>query len=95
MRSLPLRFLHGRVDGERWVHVVKKAALSRVILFRGGIRRQSVSELTMNDYRASRPQSRAKVVPMPAVRPRPKRDGPMRCRQRLSGLRKDDQREAA
>jgi len=94
-RSRLLRFLHCRVDGEGGVHEVKKAALARVMLFRGGIRRQSVTELTMNDYRASSLQSRAKVVPISAVRLRRKRDDPMRCRQRLSGLQKDDQREAA
>jgi hypothetical protein len=94
-RSLLLRFLRCRVDGEQWVYGLKKAALSRVLLFCRGIRRQSVSELIMNDYRASRPQSRATVVPMSAVRIRPKRDGPIRGREQLSGLQKDDQREAA
>jgi putative transposase len=78
---------------ERWVRSVKDEALSRLILFGERALRYALQEYAAH-YHQERPhQAKGNVVLMPADSL--KHDGPIRCRERLGGLLKYYDREAA
>jgi putative transposase len=71
LRSLKVHTLR-----ERWVRVVRQAALSRLLLCGQRGRRPPLSTVPTEDDRVPRPQGLGKVVRMPAVHARQIRDGP-------------------
>ncbi|MDQ3828989.1 MAG: hypothetical protein M3361_06710 [Candidatus Tectomicrobia bacterium] len=90
---LPPRSPHLHGDAARWVRSVKDEALSRRILFGERALRYARQEYTAHDHQARPHQAKGTVVLMPADGL--KRDGSIRGRERLGGLLKDDDREAA
>ena len=92
---LPPRSPNLNAYAERWVRSVKEEALSRVILFGASSLRHALKEY-MAHYHAERPhQGKGNVVLMPAPTPSLQRKGPIRCRERLGGLLKYYDRDAA
>jgi putative transposase len=80
---------------ERWVRSVKEECLSRLILFGERSLRYALSEYGSH-YHQERPhQGKGNVVLIPAADHRQQRDGPIRCHERLGGLLKYYDREAA
>jgi putative transposase len=80
---------------ERWVRSVKDEALSRLILFGEHSLRSAVNEYVAH-YHAERPhQGKGNVVLFPAVRQDDERAGPIHCHERLGGLLKYYDHEAA
>jgi putative transposase len=91
---LPPRSPNLTAYAERWVRSVKDEALSRLILF-GERSLWHTLQQYENHYHLERPhQGRGNVILMPAAHSA-KRDGPIRCRQRLGGLLKYYDRDAA
>src|SRR5215467_6833809 len=84
------QFLNVNISVQRWIRMVKDMARAQRIRFGEDRRRPPICEVTSYAYRERLPQGIAKVVRMPAVQPRPIRDGPLRCRQGLSLLRQDN-----
>jgi len=82
-------------DAERWVWLIRAAAPSRRILFGEWVLQPLFCEVKTPDDRAPLLQGRGRVVLMPAANRHQIRDGPFGCRQRFSGLLRDDNREAA
>jgi putative transposase len=92
---LPPRSPNLNAYAERWVRSVKEDALSRVILFGEPSLRRALKEY-MAHYHAERPhQGKGNVVLMPASTPSLQRKSPIRCRERLGGLLKYYDRDAA
>jgi putative transposase len=92
---LPPRSPNLNAYAERWVRSVKEEALSRVILFGEPSLRHALKEY-MAHYHAERPhQGKGNVVLMPAPTPSLQRKGPIRCRERLGGLLKYYDHDAA
>jgi hypothetical protein len=89
------QFLDVNISVQRWLRTVKDMARAQRVRFGEDRRRPPIYEVTSYAYRECLPQGIAKVVRMPAVQPRPIRDGPLRCRQGLSVLRQDKCRAAA
>lgn len=82
-------------DAERWVWLVRAAAPSRRMLCGEWVLQPLFCELKTPGDRAPLLQGRGRVVLMPAANRHQIRDGPFGCRQRFSGLLRDDNREAA
>jgi hypothetical protein len=95
MLLIPSQFLDVTISVQKWIRTVKEMARAQRVRFGEGQQRPPVCAVTSYAYRARLPQGMAKVVRLPAVHPRPIRDGPLRGRQRLSILRQDNCREAA
>jgi putative transposase len=92
---LPARSPHLNAYAERWVRSVKDEALSQLILFGERSLRHALNEYVAH-YHAERPhQGKGNVVLFPAVRQDDERAGPIHCHERLGGLLKDYDREAA
>ena len=80
---------------ERWVRSIKEEALSRLILF-GERSLWHVLTEHIAHYHSERPhQGKGNVVLMPVTNHRSRRVGPLRCRERLGGLLKYYNDEAA
>ena len=92
---LPPRSPNLHAYAERWVRSIKEEALSRLILFGERALGYVLTEYTAH-YHGERPhQGKGNVVLMPVADHYPRRAGPLRCRERLSGLLKYDDQEAA
>jgi transposase InsO family protein len=92
---LPPRSPNLNAYAEQRVRSVKEEALSRVILFGEPSLRHALKEY-MAHYHAERPhQGKGNVVLLPAPTPSLQRKGPIRCRERLGGLLKYYDRDAA
>jgi hypothetical protein len=92
---LPPRSPNLNAYAECWVRSVKEEVLSRVILFGASSLRHALKEY-MAHYHAERPhQGKGNVILMPAPTPSRQRQGPIRCRERLGGLLKYYDRDAA
>jgi hypothetical protein len=92
---LPPRSPDLHAYAERWVRSVKEEALSRVILFGEPFLRHALKEYTAH-YHAERPhQGKGNVVLMPALYLSRQHTGPIRCRERLGGVLKCYDRDAA
>ena len=92
---LPLRSPHLNAYAERWVRSVKDEALSRLILFGEATLRHALHESMEHDHHERNHQGKGHVVLFPTIRQYPARQGSMQCRERLGGLLKYDEREAA
>jgi transposase InsO family protein len=92
---LPPRSPDLNAYAERWVRSVKEEALSQLILFGERALRHALTEYVAH-YHEERPhQGKGNVVLMPSPRYRTEREGPIRRRERLGGLLKYYNREAA
>jgi transposase InsO family protein len=80
---------------ERWIQSVKTEVLSQMILFGERSLHHALSEYIAH-YRTERPhQGKGNVILMPSRHSDQRHDGPVRCRERLGGLLKYYDREAA
>src|SRR5215470_2722678 len=85
---LPRRSPNLHAYAERWVRSIKEEALSRLILFGERFLWPVLTEYTAH-YHGERPhQGKGNVVLMPVADHHPRRAGPRRCRERLGGLLK-------
>ena len=92
---LPPRSPHLNGFAERFVRSVKEGALSRMILFGERALWHVLTEYIAH-YHAERPhQGKGNVILFPLDRSRQGREGRVRCRERLGGLLKYYNREAA
>jgi putative transposase len=92
---LPPRSPNLNAYAERWVRSVREACLSRLILFGERSLRHALSEYGSH-YHQERPhQGKGNVVLMPAPDHHQLRDGPILRHERLGGLLKYYDREAA
>jgi putative transposase len=92
---LPARSPNLNAYAERWVRSVKDEALSQLILFGEGALRHVLKEYT-DHYHHERPhQGKGNVLLFPVPSQRSQSEGPIRCRERLGGLLKYYDREAA
>jgi transposase InsO family protein len=92
---LPPRSPNLKAFAERFVRSVKSEALSRFILFGEQSLRHVLTEY-LAYYHAERPhQGKGNVILFPAPRPDGAADGPIACRERLGGLLKYYERQAA
>jgi putative transposase len=97
MRRVPLppRSPNLNTYAERWVRSVKEEALSQLILFGERSLRHALTQYDTH-YHTERPyQDLGNVVLLPAVSHSQRRDEPVRCQERLGGLLKYYDREAA
>jgi transposase InsO family protein len=92
---LPARSPNLNAHAERWVQSVKEECLSRLILFGEGAVYRALHEYMEHYHRERNHQGKSNVLLMPAANHSPKRDGPIRCRERLGGLLKYYDRDAA
>jgi hypothetical protein len=92
---LPPRSPNLNAYAERWVLSIKEEALSRLILFGERPLWHVLTEYIAH-YHSERPhQGKSNMVLMPVPTPRSRRTGPLRCRERLGGLLKYYNDEAA
>jgi putative transposase len=92
---LPPRSPNLTAYAERWVRSVKEEALSRLLLCGERALRHALTEYVAH-YHTERPhQGKGNVILMPSVGPKTVRHGTIRCRERLGGLLKYYDREAA
>jgi putative transposase len=92
---LPARSPNLNAFAERWVRSVKDEALSRLILFGERALHHTLKEYVTH-YHGERPhQGKSNGVLMPAPAHVTTREYPIRCRERLGGLLKYYDREAA
>jgi putative transposase len=92
---LPPRSPNLNAYAERWVRSVKEEALSRLILFGERALWHALSAYTTH-YHQERPhQGKGNVLLMSGASTKQKHDGPIRCRERLGGLLKYYERDAA
>lgn len=92
---LPPRSPNLNAYAERWVRSVKDEALSRLILFGEASLRHALHEYMEHYHHERNHQGKGNVLLFPMVGQAPERAGPMRCRERLGGLLKYYEREAA
>jgi transposase InsO family protein len=92
---LPPRSPNLNAYAERWVRSVKDEVLSRLLLFGERALRYALKEYVTH-YHQERPhQGMGNVILMPAPRPLTARQNSIRCHERLGGLLKYYDREAA
>ena len=92
---LPPRSPQLNAFAERFVRSVKEEALSRMILF-GERSLWYVLNEYMTHYHEERPhQGKGNVILFPCIRPEQDREGTIRCHERLGGLLKYYDRDAA
>jgi putative transposase len=92
---LPARSPNLNAYAERWVRSVKDEALSRLNLFGEGALRHALKEY-VDHYHHERPhQGKGNALLFSGPRQRSQGEGPLRCRERLGGLLKYYDREAA
>ncbi len=88
---LPPRSPNLNAYAERWVRSVKEEGLARLMLFG-----EKALQHALTEYHHERNhQGKGNVRLFPAVGQGPERAGPIRCRERLGGLLKYYEREAA
>ena len=92
---LPARSPNLNAYAERWVRSVKDEALSWLILFGESALRHALKEY-VDHYHHERPhQGQGNVLLLPVPSQKSQSEGPIRCRERLGGLLKYYDREAA
>jgi hypothetical protein len=92
--ALPARSPNLNAYAERWVRSVKEECLSRVILFGERSLRRALSNYVDHFHAERNHQGKGNVLLFPQATAR-RREGPVRCRQRLGGLLRYYHREAA
>jgi len=80
---------------ERWVRSVKEECLSRLILFGEASLRHALTHYVEHVHHERHHQGKGNMLLFPAVSQDPAHEGPIRCRERLGGLLKYYEREAA
>jgi putative transposase len=93
--ALPARSPNLNAYAERWVRSVKDEALSRLILFGEQSLRHALNEYVAHYHHERNHQGKGNVLLFPASRADVRRTGPIHCRERLGGLLKYYEREAA
>ena len=91
---LPPRSPNLNAYAERWVRSVKEECLSRLILF-GEAPSAALHEYVEHYHHERNHQGKGNVLLWPAVSQDTARAGPIRCRERLGGLLKYYERQAA
>ncbi len=91
---LPARSPNLNAYAERWVRSVKEECLSKVILFGERSLRRALSEYVEHFHAERNHQGRGNVLLFPRGT-NIRRDGPVRCRERLAGLLRYYHHEAA
>jgi transposase InsO family protein len=92
---LPPRSPNFNAYAERWVCSVKEECLSRLILFGEASLWHAFHEYMEHDHHERNHQGRGNVLLLPSARTDDRRTGPMHCRERLGGLLKYSEYEAA
>jgi putative transposase len=92
---LPVRSPNLNAYAERWVRSVKEECLSRLILFGEASLWHALQEYVEHYHHERTHQGKGNVLLFPAVSHNTVRAGPIRCRERLGGLLKYYEREAA
>ena len=80
---------------ERWVKSVKDEALSRMILFGERSLRHVLRECVEHFHKERPHQGKGNVMLFPSDRAKKTNHGPIHCHERLGGLLKSYDREAA
>ena len=80
---------------ERWVRSVKEECVSRFILFGEASLRHVLHEYVEHYHHERNHQGKGNILLFPTTRHNAERAGPVRCRERLGGLLKYYEREAA
>ena len=92
---LPPRSSNLNAYAERWVRSVKEECLSRLILFGEKALWHALTEYSTHYHHERNHQGKGNVLLFPSSRCGHERHGPMQCRERLGGLLKYYEREAA
>jgi transposase InsO family protein len=92
---LPPRSPNLNAYAERWVRSIKEECLSRLILFGEASLRHALAQYVEHFHHERPHQGKGNVVLMPLPEHRAVREGPLRCQERLGGLLKYYDREAA
>ena len=92
---LPPRSPNLHAYAERWVRSVKEEGLSRVILFGEVSLRHALTQYVEHFHHERNHQGKGNVLLFPVVSPGTARQGPVQCHERLGGLLKYYEREAA
>jgi transposase InsO family protein len=92
---LPARSPNLNAYAERWVRSVKEECLSQLILFGEGSLRHALTQYVAHFHRERNHQGKGNVRLFPTVSQGSEREGPIQCRERLGGLLKYYEREAA
>src|SRR5262245_1364264 len=92
---LPPRSPNLNAYAERWVRSIKEECLSRVILFGEASLRHALTQYVEHFHHERNHQGKGNVLLFPQVSPDPNRTGLIQCRERLGGLLKYYEREAA
>jgi putative transposase len=92
---LPPRSPNLNAYAERWVRSIKEECLSRLILFGEASLHQALTQYVEHFHHERNHQGKGNVVLFPTVHPDAERAGPIQCRERLGGLLKFYDREAA
>jgi putative transposase len=80
---------------ERWVRSVKEECLSRMILFGEASLRHALTQYVAHFHHERNHQGKGNVLLFPPASPDNAHAGPVRCRERLGGLLKYYERDAA
>jgi transposase InsO family protein len=92
---LPPRSPNLNAYAERWVRSVKEECLARLILWGEASLRHVLKEYVDHYHQERNHQGRCNVLFFPSSSPAGGDDGPLQCRERLGGLLKYYEREAA
>jgi putative transposase len=92
---LPPRSPNLNAYAERWVRSVKDEALARLILFGEASLRHALHEYVEHYHHERNHQGKDNVLLFPVVSHSTARQGAMQCRERLGGLLKYYERDAA
>src|SRR5438309_4202575 len=92
---LPPRSPNLNAYAERWVRSVKEECLARVILFGEAALCRALSEYVEHYHHERNHQGKGNVLLFPSVSQDTAHEDPIRCRERLGGLLKYYEREAA
>ena len=92
---LPPRSPNLNAYAERWVRSVKEECLSRLVLFGEASLRRALTQYVAHFHHERNHQGKGNVLLFPTVTQDPAREGSIRCRERLGGLLKYYEHEAA
>lgn len=93
--KLPTRSPNLNAFAERWVRSVKSEVFSKLILFGERSLRHALNHYTTHFHEERPHQGIGNVIPFPSTQPANDREGPILCHDRLGGLLKYYEREAA
>ena len=87
--------MYSNAFAERWVRSVKDEVLSKLILFGERALRHALKHYTTHFHEERPHQGIGNVIPFPVTQAANDREGPIQCHERLGGLLKYYDREAA